>query len=53
MRVIAVGDGANDVPMLRAAGFGVAFRAKPVLRREADCSLNHSGLDAILDLFER
>ena len=52
-RVIAVGDGVNDVPMLRAAGFGVAFRAKPVLRREADCSLNHSGLDAILDLFER
>lgn len=51
-RVMAVGDGANDVPMFRAAGFRVAFRAKPVLRREADCCLNHNGLDAILDLFE-
>lgn len=52
-RVMAVGDGANDVSMLRAAGFRIAFRAKPVLRHEADCSLNHSGLDAILELFER
>ena len=51
-RVMAVGDGANDVPMFRAAGFRVAFHAKPVLRREADCSLDHNGLDAILDLFE-
>jgi phosphoserine phosphatase len=51
-RVIAAGDGANDLPMFRAAGFSVAFRAKPVLRAEADCSLNHHGLNAILDLFE-
>jgi phosphoserine phosphatase len=51
-RVIAAGDGANDLPMFRAAGFTVAFRAKPVLRAEADCSLNHHGLDAILGLFE-
>ncbi len=51
-RVIAAGDGANDLPMFHAAGFSVAFRAKPVLRAEADCSLNHHGLDAILGLFE-
>ncbi|WP_227814440.1 phosphoserine phosphatase SerB [Nitrogeniibacter aestuarii] len=51
-RVIAAGDGANDLPMFRASGFSVAFRGKPVLRAEADCCLNHSGLDAILDLFE-
>lgn len=50
-QVIAAGDGANDIPMLRAAGFGVAFRAKPVLRTVAQCSLDHSGLDAILSLF--
>ena len=50
-RVIAAGDGANDLPMFRAAGFGVAYKAKPVLRAQADCSLNHSGLDAILKLF--
>jgi len=51
-RVMAAGDGANDLPMFRASGFGVAFRGKPVLRAEADCCLNHAGLDAILDLFE-
>jgi len=50
-QVIAAGDGANDIPMLRAAGFGVAFRPKPVLRDVAHCCLDHSGLDGILDLF--
>ncbi|MCB1959065.1 MAG: phosphoserine phosphatase SerB [Rhodocyclaceae bacterium] len=51
-RVIAAGDGANDLPMFRAAGFSVAFRGKPVLRAAADCSLNRSALDRILDLFD-
>lgn len=50
-QVIAAGDGANDIPMLRAAGFGVAFHAKPVLRDVAHCCLDHTGLDGILDLF--
>ena len=50
-QVIAAGDGANDIPMLGEAGFGVAFRAKPVLREVADCRLDHCGLDAILNLF--
>ena len=50
-RVIAAGDGANDIPMLRAAGFGVAFHAKPVLRDVAHCCLDHTGLDGILDIF--
>ncbi|MBL8462665.1 MAG: phosphoserine phosphatase SerB, partial [Thauera sp.] len=44
-QVIAAGDGANDIPMLRAAGFGVAFHAKPVLRDVAHCCLDHTGLD--------
>lgn len=51
-RVIAVGDGANDAQMLRAAGLGIAFRAKPVLRDVADCTIDHAGLDGILNLFD-
>lgn len=50
-QTIAMGDGANDIPMLEAAGFGVAYRAKPVARAVADCCLNHTGLDSILSLF--
>ncbi len=49
-QVIAVGDGANDLLMLQAAGLGIAFRAKPRLREAADTSLSRSGLDAILYL---
>jgi phosphoserine phosphatase len=51
-QTIAAGDGANDIPMLREAGFGVAFRAKPVLREVADCCLDHSGLDGILNVLD-
>jgi phosphoserine phosphatase len=50
-QVIAAGDGANDIPMLSEAGFSVAYRAKPVLRKIADCRLDHTGLDAILNVF--
>lgn len=49
-QVIAVGDGANDVPMLSAAGLGIAFRAKQVVRQQADYSVGSVGLDAILYL---
>ena len=47
---IAVGDGANDLPMLRLAGLGIAFRAKPVVRSGAGQSLSSLGLDGILYL---
>ncbi len=47
---IAVGDGANDLPMLRIAGLGIAFRAKPAVRAGARQALSHSGLDGILYL---
>lgn len=47
---IAVGDGANDLPMLRLAGLGIAFRAKPVVRSGADHSISALGLDGILYL---
>ncbi len=49
--VIAAGDGANDLPMLLAAGIGVAYHAKPLVREQASFALNHSGLDGILNLF--
>jgi len=47
---IAVGDGANDLPMLQLAGLGIAFRAKPVVRAGARQSISVVGLDGILYL---
>lgn len=49
---VAIGDGANDLRMMREAGISVAFRAKPVVRAQATCALNWSGLDGVLNLFE-
>jgi phosphoserine phosphatase len=49
---VAIGDGANDLKMMAQAGLSVAFRAKPVVRAQADCALNWSGLDAAINLFE-
>lgn len=49
-QVIAVGDGANDLPMLSIAGLGIAFRAKPIVKRSARQSLSAAGLDGILYL---
>ncbi len=49
---IAMGDGANDLPMMRLAGLGVAYRAKPAVQAEADVVLNHAGLDAVLAFLE-
>ena len=45
---IAVGDGANDRAMIKAAGLGIAFHAKPVLEKIADVHIRHSGLTALL-----
>jgi phosphoserine phosphatase len=47
---LAVGDGANDLAMVEAAGLGVAYRAKPALKAGADAALDHSDLTALLSL---
>lgn len=49
-QVVGVGDGANDIPMLRAAGLGVAFRAKPATRRAADGVILGESLTSLLYL---
>ena len=45
---LAVGDGANDLAMLRAAGLGVAYHAKPIVAAEASVRIEHAGLRALL-----
>ncbi|MGV3742552.1 MAG: phosphoserine phosphatase SerB [Burkholderiaceae bacterium] len=50
-QAIVMGDGANDLKMMHIAGLSVAFRAKPVVRAQADIALNFVGLDGILPLF--
>lgn len=51
-QAIVMGDGANDLKMMDISGLSVAFRAKPVVRAQADVALNFAGLDGILPLFE-
>jgi len=50
-QAIAMGDGANDLPMMGAAGVSIAYRAKPLVRSKARYALNHVGLDGLLQLF--
>lgn len=50
---VAVGDGANDLEMLAAAGLGIAFNAKPVVRAQADVSLTGATLDQVLEVINR
>jgi phosphoserine phosphatase len=49
-QVVAVGDGANDIPMLNLAGMGIAYRAKSLVRRSADQAISSLGLDGLLYL---
>lgn len=50
-QIVALGDGANDLKMLAAAGYGIAYHAKPVVQAQATLALNHVGLDGVLALF--
>jgi phosphoserine phosphatase len=49
-RTVAIGDGANDLDMLAAAGLGIAFNAKPVVRAQADTGITTPFLDPVLYL---
>ena len=49
--VVAIGDGANDIPMLKAADVSVAYHAKPVVRAASTYAVDFCGLDAVLNLF--
>lgn len=51
-QTMAVGDGANDLLMLDAAGLGVAFHAKEAVQKQAEFKLNHNGLDALCYLYQ-
>jgi phosphoserine phosphatase len=48
---IAMGDGANDLPMMGAVGLSVAYHAKPAVRAQAMVAINEGGLDRLLELF--
>jgi len=50
-RVLAIGDGANDLPMMAEAGTSIAYHAKPVVKGKATYALDHVGLDGVLGLF--
>ena len=50
-RAIAVGDGANDLPMMGVAGLSVAYHAKPKVREQAMVAINEGGLDRLLEVF--
>ena len=49
--VLAIGDGANDIPMLQAAGFGIAYHAKPKTQAAATAAMSHHGWEAVRRLF--
>ena len=49
-QAIAVGDGANDLPMMGVAGLSVAYRAKPAVREQAMVAINEGGLDRLLEV---
>lgn len=51
-RVLALGDGANDVPMLQAADYGIAYRAKPKAREAANGRIDNGDISAVLKLFD-
>jgi len=51
-QVLAIGDGANDLPMMAEAGTSIAYRAKPIVKEKATYALDHVGLEGVLNLFQ-
>jgi len=49
---IAMGDGANDLPMMGVAGLAVAYHAKPAVREKAHVAINSGGLDRLLEVLQ-
>jgi phosphoserine phosphatase len=49
---VAIGDGANDVEMMKVAGLGIAFNAKPMVQRLADVAVNAPSMEAVLEVIE-
>ena len=52
-QVIAIGDGANDLEMMKLAGLSVAFRGKPILKKNCDIQINYGGLNSLIDFFDQ
>ena len=50
-QVMAIGDGANDLPMMAESGTSIAYHAKPVVKAKASYALDYAGLDGVLNLF--
>lgn len=50
-QVIAIGDGANDVEMMKISGLSVSYHGKPILKKNCAIQINHSGLDCLIDFF--
>jgi phosphoserine phosphatase len=50
--IMVMGDGANDLKMMEIAGLSIAFRAKPIVRKQASVAFNFVGLDGVLNLFQ-
>ena len=51
-QTVAIGDGANDLKMMAEAGLSVAYRAKSLVKAQADCALDYAGVDGVIHLFE-
>ena len=51
-QVIAIGDGANDLEMMKVAGLSVAYHGKPILKKSCNIQINFGGLDSLIDLFD-
>ena len=52
-QVIAIGDGANDLEMMKLAGLSVAYHGKPILKKYCDIQINFGGLDSLIDFFDK